>query len=460
MSRASGQVVERHTHHGRSYALRFRAYGRRHYLALGSSAEGWSRERAERELRYVLADVERGIWRPPQRGPETSEPTAEPTFHEFASEWFEHRRRELRSSTVEALGWRLSYVLLPFFAEHRLSEITAREVDRYRQVQVQERDRLRAARAAGEKPGRRPLSNSTINRTIGLLAQILDVAVEYELIGSNPARGKRRRLAQERPRRAYLDSASQVAALLDAAGELDAEARADRQHVPRRPMIATLVFAGLRIGELLELRWRDVDLATGWLWVREAKTEAGRRKVKLRPALRDGLIAHKTTTRHARAEDFVFGTATGARQSPSNVRGRVLARAIERADARLAERDEAPLPQLTPHALRRSFASILYAIGEPPPVVMAEMGHTDPALALAIYAQSMRRDEGENERLEALVSGLDWAQLGTIRDFGGYSLTSDKRMRHEKPRISGGFGARPAGFEPATSASGGQRSIH
>jgi hypothetical protein len=52
-----------------------------------------------------------------------------------------------------------------------------------------------------------------------------------------------------------------------------------------------------------------------------------------------------------------------------------------------------------------------YAIGEPPPVVMAEMGHTDPALALSIYAHAMRRDEGESERLRALVEGPS-ASLG------------------------------------------------
>jgi integrase len=70
------------------------------------------------------------------------------------------------------------------------------------------------------------------------------------------------------------------------------------------------------------------------------------------------------------------------------------------------ERKEAPLPVLTPHGLRRSFASLLYAVGEPPPVVMAEMGHTDPALALAIYAQAMRRDGGENARLCELLEGV------------------------------------------------------
>jgi hypothetical protein len=49
-------------------------------------------------------------------------------------------------------------------------------------------------------------------------------------------------------------------------------------------MLATLTFAGLRISELLALRWRDVDLAGGWLSVEESKTDAGIRKVKIREA--------------------------------------------------------------------------------------------------------------------------------------------------------------------------------
>jgi integrase len=206
-----------------------------------------------------------------------------------------------------------------------------------------------------------------------------------------------------KPQRSYLDSAEQIAALLNAAGELDAAARADRQHVARRPLLATLVFAGLRIGELLELRWADVDLAGGWITVRASKTDAGVRRVKVRPALRDELAAHKASS--AAWDGYVFGTAAGKRQSASNVRVRVLARARERASERLEGAGGAPMPAVTPHGLRRSFASLLYAIGEPPPVVMAEMGHTDPALALAVYAHAMRRSDDEVARLIKLVTG-------------------------------------------------------
>ena len=61
-------------------------------------------------------------------------------------------------------------------------------------------------------------------------------------------------------------------------------------------MLAMLTFAGLRLGELLSLRWRDVDLAAGWLKVGEAKTDAGTRRVKIRGALRDELGALKART--------------------------------------------------------------------------------------------------------------------------------------------------------------------
>jgi hypothetical protein len=145
---------------------------------------------------------------------------------------------------------------------------------------------------------------------------------------------------------------------------------------------------------------------------------------------------------------------------PGNIRGRVLERAQVVANAHLVEAERPPLPRLTPHALRRSFASLLYAIGETPPVVMAEMGHTDPALALSIYAQAMRRDDGENERLKALVEGVDWAPMGTRTPSRTLPEKTSRARSTKKPVSKRRNEARPAGFEPATSASGGQRSIH
>ena len=57
-----------------------------------------------------------------------------------------------------------------------------------------------------------------------------------------------------------------------------------------------------------------------------------------------------------------------------------------------------PLPALELRSLRRTFASLLYALGQSPADVMAQMGHTTPGLALRVYAQTMRLEDGERER--------------------------------------------------------------
>ncbi len=99
-------------------------------------------------------------------------------------------------------------------------------------------------------------------------------------------------------------------------------------------------------------------------------------------------------------------TARGGRLRPDNFRPRVLRATVDRANASLTARELPPLPErITPHSLRRTFASLLYATGEDPGVVMDEMGHTDPGLALRVYRQAMRRSEGEKNTLTALVDG-------------------------------------------------------
>jgi integrase-like protein len=201
---ATGQVVARETQRGRVFALRFRAYGDRQYVTLGTAQDGWTARRAEQELQNVLADVRRGIGRPPTPAP-MAPTVADPTFHEFASDWFAAKRSEIRPNTVRSYRNDLTHHLLPFFAQHRLSQITVAEVDRYRNAKVGE-GRLKAR---------------SINMTLALLAQILEVAVEYGHLDRNPAAGRRRRLKAPRPRPVHLDSAEHLAVLLEAASAID-----------------------------------------------------------------------------------------------------------------------------------------------------------------------------------------------------------------------------------------------
>jgi integrase len=398
---ATGQVVVDKRRRSPTFGLRFRAYGRREYMTLGTAEEGWTHAMAQTELQNVLADVRRGIWRP--LAVEVAQaPREVPTFHVFASEWFERQKIEggrrgsgLSDAGAADLEWRLSNHLLPVFASRRLDQITVEDVDRYRLGKVRE--------------GK--LGVTSINKTLTTLAAILEAAVEYELIGHNPARGRRRRLPAVTPRRSWLDRADHIAALLDGASELDDRARVCRGQ--RRALLVTLTFAGLRLGEALSLRWRDVDLARGTITVRAAKTDAGVRTVNLLPILLNELDDYRARLDPA-SDALVFCTTTGHRLGATNIRRRILDKAVTNANAKLAADGFEPLPErLTPHSLRRTFASLLFAIGEAPPYVMAQMGHTTPNLTLAIYARQMDRRDGEPERLKALVEDHDGSSAET-----------------------------------------------
>jgi integrase len=411
MRKSTGGITERKTSRGVSLHVRFVAAGKRQSVHVGYVADGITRADAERMLAYELERVARGVWAPPV----VQEPIRDvPSFREAASDWLAARKieggrdgRGLRPASVADLDWRLDH-LLREFRDTPLDRINVAAVDTYRRRMV-----------------KRGLSARSVNMTLAALASILEEALEQGVIsGRNPAVGKRRRLPSERPRRTYIDRAEQIEALLDAAGELDREPH--RQGVAyRRAALAALVFGGLRIGELLELRWSDVHLASGRLTVRTGKTAAAARKVDLLPALREELVLLAADRRREDEPDaFVFATSTGARSQATNLRRRILAPAVKRANERLTEREAEQLPDgLTPHSLRRTFASVLYALGESPPRVMAQMGHTSPSLALAIYARQMDRRDGEAERLSALVGSADRETTGNRASADGVAET-------------------------------------
>lgn len=417
--RSTGAVVERRTKRGVVYALRFYAAGERQYETLGSDAEGWNRRKAEDELAAVMAAVRAGTWTP-RVADAVCPPVGktDPTFHEFASEWYEGVSPGLRERTRVDYLWRLSSHLLPHFASYRLTEITVEEVDRYRRSKERERDAFEASRseqlarpAAERERLPRPLSNGSINKTIRLLAVILEQAVEYGYVDRNVAQGRKRLLRESKPSRTYLQP-DQVAALLAAAGELDAEARPSDTG-RRRPILATLTLAGLRISEALELRWQDVNLADRVLRVAESKTDAGVREVNLTPTLQEVLSEYRTRTRHGAASDFVFPTAQGRQDSPSNIRSRFLAKAVERANIALAEHGREQIASATPHSLRRTFISLLLATGADVPYVMAQAGHADPKMTLGVYAQVIASKTDHGAALDGLVEASDWALTGT-----------------------------------------------
>lgn len=208
----------------------------------------------------------------------------------------------------------------------------------------------------------------------------------------NPTTGLE--LPAVRGRRDRIVSVEEADGLLAA---LDAEDRA---------MWATAFFAGLRRGELLALRWEDVDLATGVLRVErgyddkarefvEPKSRAGRRTVPIAAELREHLRAERFRT--GRAQGLVFG-ATAAEPFDYWASMRRTGRAWKKA-------------RLTPvglHEARHAFASLMIAAGVNAKALSAYMGHSSVTITFDRYGHLMPGNEEE-------AAGLLDAYLGRAR---------------------------------------------
>src|SRR6266516_3638653 len=101
-----------------------------------------------------------------------------------------------------------------------------------------------------------------------------------------------------------------------------------------RLFLALLAGTGLRIGEGLALRWRDVDLGTGTLRVTDSKTAKGVREVHLSPSLREQLALARAK-QNPEPDEFVIATATGRVHNASNLRRDVLAPTVRAANQKL-----------------------------------------------------------------------------------------------------------------------------
>lgn len=128
--------------------------------------------------------------------------------------------------------------------------------------------------------------------------------------------------------------------------------------------------------------------------------------------MQEALTEYRTRTGHGFPDDYVFPTAAGLRDNASNVRGRFLGRAVERANVALAESGVEPIAAVTPHSLRRTYISLLLATGAAVPYVMAQTGHSDPKMTLGIYAQVIASKTDHGAALDDLVRGGRQREVG------------------------------------------------
>jgi integrase len=204
-----------------------------------------------------------------------------------------------------------------------------------------------------------------------------------------------------------------------------------RNDVPRRPIIATLALAGPRVSEVCLFDGAHMDFARGAIRFPRVKTDASERVVPMAPTLREVLVAHRAEFMY-QADGPAFATRTGRRNTPDNIRARILAPAHARANELLRQRGLAEIKHLTPHTLRRTFASILAECGVPPRRAMYLLGHTNSSFTMRVYQQVLDMGGGAVEQLEELL-GADLDEACAILSGRGVGSPPGE-ARHARTR--------------------------
>ncbi len=295
------------------------------------------------------------------------------TFSEFADKWLcEYAAAHVKPRTFDHYESAIRTHLKPVFGEYRLKDICPEQVDAFKAAKLRE----------GKAP-------ATINKLLVILGAIMKRAVVWRYIRENPVQYVSR-VKQNHREMDYLTPDEIRRLLEDASPEY-------------RPLFATAVLTGARQGELLALRWGDLDLERRILYIRrtyypghgftEPKSANGRRAIKISPELAAILREHKEATGGG-GGDLIFDNGTGNPIDATNMLAREFRPALERAGLR----------QVRFHDLRHTYAALQTASGENFKFIQQQMGHASITTTMDLYGHLLpEASEGAGERLDALV---------------------------------------------------------
>jgi integrase len=320
------------------------------------------------------------------------------TLAELAAQWWLTKQPRLRPKTQAGYRSALDLVILPRFGSWRVATVDADAIsDLVRDLQA------RGLNAVDKSRKPRALGKSSVENYLKPLHAILKLAVRRNLIGSNPFDCL---TADDRPRpeerrEQYEWSPEAVQALLEGAKAVAAKTTSRYDYTPLLRLAAT---TGLRLGEVLGLRWEDFGVQESVLYVRrqwtrfgeyaEPKTKAGVRRLAIPGDLRAMLIDLKLAA--GEVEGPIFASKAGTPLMHRNV----TRRGFEPA------RDEAKLPRhVTFHSLRHAAASRLIGHGLDPVTVASILGHDDPNVTMKVYAHLYDRVKSD-DRIRAALQGV------------------------------------------------------
>lgn len=328
-----------------------------------------SRREAEKRLAEFIAEVNGGLLAEPGKM----------SFKHFAERFMrDYAEPRLAPKTV----WRYRQLL----EKHILPQIGHLKMDQVRPLHI-----IELHRTLEEKN----LAPRTVLHVHRLVANILQRAVEWQVIAVNPARRVRAPSVPRRTARVYDEN--QVARLLEALEE---------EPLKYRTAVYLALASGLRLGELCGLEWQDIDFEAGtltvarasqWLpgrgvFTKEPKTEESKRTIALPASVLSLLRRYKAQQNEERLKCGELWRGSGRILTTWNG-GPVRPETVSQWFKRFLQRHG--LPKITFHGLRHTSASLLICDGVPLKVVSERLGHTTIRTTSDIYGHLLKRADTE-----------------------------------------------------------------
>ncbi|WP_249020557.1 site-specific integrase [Conexibacter sp. S30A1] len=372
-TRVTGHVSLRQRQRGPVYYLKYRlADGRQVQKLLGPAwtergrppAGCYTRKMAEDKLAEILTDERRGTLAVEKSGA---------TFADAAAEFLRYIEQDREREPVTIGDYRgvINGYLLPRFGERDIASITAQEIERYR-------DELKALK---RPDGSRRLSNRVVVRHLVVLNGIFKRAARVWKIQVNPASAD----LVDRPPVRY-DSGAYKTLEPD-----EVRLVASRMKVPEESaLVLTAAFTGLRLGELLALRWRDVDWSLRRVHVERSLSQFGVEKVPKSGKVRSSVLVDEVAAAldslsrrelFTAPDNLVFCSQTGTYLSHGMMRRRFY-----------AALDGAGLPRVRLHDLRHCFATFAVQAFDVPKV-QGFMGHAHVSTTMRYWHRSPAHDD-------------------------------------------------------------------
>ena len=315
--------------------------------------------------------------------------TGKYTVGQWMDEWFEaYAKVKVRPSSHQTYKGYIENHIKPNIGDIPIEKLTSLQLQKFYRLLLTEG---RIPRIESEKQPR-GLSAKTVRNINQVISSAMDMAVRHKLILSNPTEGCELPKVEHREMKTL--PAEQLGAFLR-------EAKESGVYELYYMDLAT----GLRRGELLGLKWEDIDLQNGIIHVRRqvARVDGEVKELPLKTknsyrniSISQDAVAMLTEMEAHRSSDYVFPSSTGGPISPDSVNN-MLHRVLKRAG----------LPSIRFHDLRHTFATLALQNGVDIKTVSGMLGHFSAGFTLDTYAHVTTSAQKEAARTMGNVLAVE-----------------------------------------------------